>query len=151
MADTSILFVETRSSEQRLLLCRWVEQLVEQGWKVQVAAGSTMSAQQLNAMLWTFSDGSFVPHRIYDKSGTPPLSGEAVITAGETVVDDCEVLVVDGSFQLDFMKHFTWVIHFVLMDDEERRQESRLMWQEARDAGLTARHLPHGAKVQALS
>lgn len=150
MADTSILFVETRSSEQRLLLCRWVEQLVEQGWKVQVAADSTTSAQQLNAMLWTFSDRSFVPHRIHGESGAPPLSGEATITSGETVVAGCEVLVVDGSVQLDFLKHFIWVIHFVLMDDEERRQESRLMWQAARDEGLVARHVPYGAKIQTL-
>jgi len=151
MGDTSILFVETRSSEQSLLLCRWVEELVEQGWRVQVAADSSMAAQQLNTMLWTFSDRSFVPHRIYDESGAPPLSGEAIITAGETIVADCEVLVADGPVQLDFMKHFTWVIHFVLMDDDERRQESRLMWQEAREQGVTTRHVPHGAKVPKLT
>jgi DNA polymerase IIIc chi subunit len=150
MADTSILFVETRSSEQRLLLCRWVEHLVEQGENVQVAADSTMAAQQLDAMLWTFSQGGFIPHRIHDASSSSPLPGEVMITTGETVVPACEVLVADGSMRLDFMKRFRWAIHFVLMDDTERRQESRLIWQEARDQGMTPRHVPYAARLPAL-
>lgn len=145
MADTSIFFVETRSSEQRPLLCRWVESLFEQGKSVQVAAGSTTAAQQLNALLWTFSQGSFIPHRILDPSSPPPLPGEVTITPGESVAPGREVLVADGPVHLEFMRCFRWVVHFVLLDDPERLKESRRIWQEAKDLGISPHHVPYGS------
>lgn len=42
--------------------CRLAERAVEQGCQVYI---QTQDVQRLDDMLWTFSDGSFLPHEIY--------------------------------------------------------------------------------------
>lgn len=42
--------------------CRLAERAVEQGCQVYI---QTPDVQRLDDMLWTFSDGSFLPHEIY--------------------------------------------------------------------------------------
>jgi len=59
-----LIFVETRSNEKRATLCRQVEGFYEKGQHVLVVTDSTLAAQHLDQMLWTFSQESFVPHRI---------------------------------------------------------------------------------------
>src|SRR5688572_11838026 len=42
--------------------CRLAERAVEQGCQVYI---QTPDVQRLDDMLWTFSDGSFLPHEVY--------------------------------------------------------------------------------------
>jgi DNA polymerase-3 subunit chi len=118
------------------------------GRTVQISVNSTQAAQQLDALLWTFSQGSFIPHRIFDPSAPDRVLREVLIVAGETAVTGCDVLLADGPVSIDFMKHFRWVVHFVLLDDAERRQESRLLWQEAKGMGMKTEHIVRGATLR---
>jgi len=145
MPETEILFVETRASEQRNLLCRWVERFYEDGKRAQVAADSTMAAQVLDQLLWTFSQPSFIPHRIFTTRDVLPAVEPVVITVGETPLEDFDVLVCDGPVHLELMAHYPMVVHFVLVDDPEKKQESRMLWQTARDRGFRLRHVPAAA------
>lgn len=142
MTETEILFVETRTESQRGLLCRWVEEFYETGHKVQILVGSSVAAQNLDQLLWTFSQESFIPHRILSSSDSQCTVEPVVITIGETLLDGYPVLVCEGPVHLDFLQSYRQVVHFVLLDDAERRQESRLMWQHAKDHGLQLRHIP---------
>lgn len=145
-----IYFVETRADEQRGLLCRWVESLYEGGKKVQVVADSTIAAQHLDQLLWTFSQGSFIPHCIHAQGASELAMEPVVITVGELRLEGFDVLVCDGPVRLEFMSLYPAVLHFVVRDDNEKRQESRLMWQAARDKGLQVHHMPHGSGVKFL-
>jgi DNA polymerase-3 subunit chi len=138
----SIYFVETRSEEQRNLLCYWVERLFEKGMRVQVAAGSSMAAQHLDQLLWSFSQESFIPHIILTAQAPSSDITPVVITAGESRLEDFDALVCDGPVSLDFMKGYGMAVHFILLDDTDRRQESRMIWQSARDMGMTLYHVP---------
>ena len=86
MASTLIYFVETPSEKQRFLLCRWVDRFHEAGRKVQVLVDSTLAAQHLDQMLWTFSQESFIPHRVLPSKGSVDFMEPVVITVGEIVV-----------------------------------------------------------------
>ncbi|NLI83337.1 MAG: DNA polymerase III subunit chi [Deltaproteobacteria bacterium] len=145
MAGPLIFFVETPAAEQRILLCRWVEGFYAQKRRIQVVVESTVAAQQLDAMLWTFSQESFIPHGIQGGSNGDALPNEVWITIGETLVKGCEVLIADCPVELDFMKHFRWSVHFIVMDDSRQRQESRLVWQRAKEAGFALTHVPHAS------
>lgn len=142
MRETRILFVETRSAAQQVLLCQWVEDFYENGHKVQILVDSNVAAQNLDQLLWTFSQPSFIPHRIVSSAPPQPVMEPVVITVGERLLQDCPVLVCAAPVHLDFLRHFREVVHFVLLDDAERRQESRLLWQQAKDRGLPTRHIP---------
>ncbi|MGV8074294.1 MAG: DNA polymerase III subunit chi [Syntrophobacteraceae bacterium] len=145
-----IYFVETRAEEQRSLLCRWVECLYEVGKRIQVVADLMMAAQHLDQLLWTFSQGSFVPHRILAQGASEQIMDPVVITIGEVHLPGFDILVCDSPAHLEFMSLYPATLHFVLQDDEERRGESRLMWQIARDKGHNVQHLPYGSSVGTL-
>jgi len=143
MSQTIIYFVESRSEEQRNLLCQWVERFYEAGKRVHVIADSSTAAQHLDQLLWSFSQESFVPHRVVAaKTESTPID-PVVITAGEAALSDFDAVVSDGPVSLEFMKRFKEAVHFILLDDQERRQESRMLWQAARDQGLQVQHIRH--------
>jgi DNA polymerase IIIc chi subunit len=153
---TKIYFVETTTSDRRMSVCQWVDTFYEQGRRVQVVTDSTSAAQHLDQMLWTFAQGSFIPHRIYqadraaNTDGSPnPYATETeimepvVLTIGNELAPGYEVVVADSPADLDFLLRYQIAVHFVLLDSAEQRQESRLLWQRARDQGVEVEHIPH--------
>ena len=147
MYETTMYFVETKTEEQPAALCHWVERFYEEAKRVQVLAGSSMAAQHLDHLLWTFAQGSFIPHRIgsSDQSEAPPIE-PVIITVGESAVEGATVLICDGPAELEFMLRYEHVVHFVLLDDPEKRQNSRSLWQKVRDLGIRANHVSYVPK-----
>jgi len=144
---TGLLFVETRTDEKRKLLCKWVEHFYENGRKVQVSVDSTTAAQNIDQLLWTFSQGSFIPHKIISTATPQPFLEPVAIAVGQIKLQELDVLIADASVGLDIMEQFDLVVHFILMDDPEKRQESRLLWQAAKERGFQLQHSPYPANL----
>jgi DNA polymerase-3 subunit chi len=140
---TRLIFVETRSIEKRATLCCHVEGFYEKGLRVLVVTDSTLSAQHLDQMLWTFSQESFVPHCIVTRPGQDPPLEPVVIVSGTVFLPGFQVVVADSPLPLEFLAQFSSAVHFVLTDDPEQRQKSRLLWQAARDQGWSLQHVPY--------
>jgi DNA polymerase III subunit chi len=136
-----LYFVETGVSEQRTLLCRWAERLWSEGRRVQVAVDSTPAAQFIDQMLWTFSQPAFVPHAIFSPEEQERQVEPVLIAIGQERIEGFDALVCDAPVSLDFMRLFETAVHFVLRDDEGRRQDSRILWQRAKDSGLNPVHI----------
>ena len=78
-----------RPGARPLFTCRLTEKAYKQGHRVYINTASGQQLQQLDELLWTFRDGSFLPHAVYDAdaSETPPiLLGHAVEPEGPTDV-----------------------------------------------------------------
>lgn len=136
-----LYFVETKMADQKSLLCRWVEHYYEQGLRAQVLTDSTLAAQSLDQLLWTFSQPSFIPHRIVGAPDGAAPREPVIITVGEAPVPGYPILLCDAPADLDFMGRFDLAIHFVVIDDEARRQASRDLWQSGKERGLDLRHM----------
>jgi DNA polymerase-3 subunit chi len=149
---TCIHFIETRAEEQRNILCLWTELLYENGKRVQISVDSSMAAQHTDQLLWTFSQASFVPHRVASRDSSSFVE-PVVITVGDLYLRGFDILLCEGAKHLDFMKLYRQAVHFVITNDEEKKQESRLLWQKAKDEGFQLRHVPYamGSKPQTLS
>jgi DNA polymerase III subunit chi len=150
MSAPKILFLETRAEEKRILLCRVVEHFFDEGRKIQVLVDSTMAAQMIDNLLWTFSQGSFVPHRVVSLPLPQPIVEPVVITIGELPLQGFDILVVDERVNLETMKEYALAVHFVLKDDAEKRQESRQLWQAAKEEGFQLQHLSSAEKLADL-
>ncbi len=151
MAETTIYFVETKTEEQPLAVCQWVEQFYEQGRRVQVLAGSSLAAQRLDHLLWTFAQASFIPHRICQANQAGATVEPVIITTEEFAVEGTSVLICDGPAGLEFMQRYEEVVHFVLLDDSEKLQESRSLWQAGRDKGTRVNHISYAPKGRPVS
>jgi len=107
MNETTVYFVETRTAEQPVAVCRWVERFYDQGKRVQVAAGSAPAAQNLDQLLWTFAQGSFIPHRIGPAGSTANEGAEPVIiTLEESPIAGMTVLICDGAVGLESLLRY---------------------------------------------
>ena len=148
MPATKIIFVETRTAEKRALLCRWAERFYEEGHRVQILTASTMAARHLDELLWTFSQGSFVPHRIISAPPPQAISEPVVITTANIELDQFDILLADEPADLDSMGRRRQAVHFVLLDDPEKRQESRLLWQSAKQRGFQLQHIPYSSNTK---
>jgi DNA polymerase-3 subunit chi len=126
-----------------MLLCQWVEHFYESGRTAQVLVDSTLAAQHLDQMLWTFSQPSFIPHRILSSADAIPVDEPVIISIGEVVMPEREALVCDALAGLEFLGRYGVVLHFVIQDEPEGLQASRLLWQQVRDLGLGAQHVPY--------
>jgi DNA polymerase-3 subunit chi len=145
-----LCFLETKAAEQRALLCQWVEFFYEAGNKTQVLADSSMAAQHLDQMLWTFSQPSFIPHRVLSGRDASNVQEPVVITVGELRLPDWDVLICDGSARLELMVFYPVAIHFIILDDQDRRGESRLLWQQGKDRGVELRHIAYASNLPGL-
>lgn len=73
-------YILQESRHDRLrLACHLAEKAYLSDMTVYVNAASPTQAMQLDKLLWVFRDGSFVPHRCLDRSGTTEKCAEAVV------------------------------------------------------------------------
>lgn len=143
-----LYFVEMRMAEQRNVLCRWVEHYYEMGKRVQVLADSTVTAQHLDQLLWTFSQASFIPHRVVASwDGNEPRE-PVIVSVGEIFVPGFPVLLCDALASVQFMSRYEVAVHFITLEDGDQRQHSRDLWQAGKAQGLRLQHVPFTKQMQ---
>ncbi|MDD3649872.1 DNA polymerase III subunit chi [Immundisolibacter sp.] len=63
----------TPPPDAQLFACRLLETVVRRGAKVHVHVADEAAAHALDECLWSFSAGSFVPHRLVGSAGRAPV------------------------------------------------------------------------------
>lgn len=88
--DFYILHTTVRRERDRLA-CQLVDKAWHQGYRTYIHTHSLIQAKQLDDLLWTFKDTSFLPHDIYPDV----LSSTAPIRIGYTdqLCEQMEVLI----------------------------------------------------------
>ena len=74
----------------RHFACRLIEKIYKQGHRVFVRLDTLPDVQDFDQLLWTFSQGSFVPHAM---QGTPEVEESPVIVGQEASQAQADVLV----------------------------------------------------------
>ena len=114
------------------LTCRIAEKAWASGHRVLIHTGNETDARQMNELLWTFRDRSFVPHGLLgesDPSGTPVLVGHGTDAGGEH-----DVLINLADTVPAFFSSFERVIETV-GGDPGSRVASRERYRFYRDRG----------------
>ena len=78
--DFYVLGSEAQSDTLRFL-CRLIEKAYQQGKTLHVHTDSAQTSQQLDELLWTFSDNSFIPHQIDNPEAPINISQQATASA----------------------------------------------------------------------
>lgn len=88
---TKIDFYILASGNRERIACKLSEKAYGLGNRVYIHTESAQQAQQMDELLWTFRDGSFVPHEQYQ----PDTSGDCPIQIGcaESPDTECDVLI----------------------------------------------------------
>jgi DNA polymerase-3 subunit chi len=116
------------------LTCKLTEKAYKQGHQVYINTASDQQLKQLDDLLWTFRDGSFLPHGRYSAE-TP---GEQPILLGHAVEPDGpnDVLVNLANDIPAFFSRFNRVAELVGGDDAQR-EAGRARYRFYKDRGYT--------------
>lgn len=111
--------------------------LAEKAWRlentVHIHAASREEAERINELLWTFRDGSFVPHELLTPGGR---SAPVTIGSGELAVQARDLLINLSDTIPAFAESFPRVAELV-SSDETSKQESRKRFATYREQGHT--------------
>lgn len=122
MTRIDFYVLDRPASDARLLLaCRLAEKAVEQNYEVLINAASEPESFRLDELLWTFSQGSFLPHRLLASAGNAE-EGEHVLIGcglppGESHVD---LLINLAPAVPPFFSRFERVAEVVGAEDENK-------------------------------
>jgi DNA polymerase-3 subunit chi len=115
--------------------CRLAEKAYRLNNRVHIKVADQQSAAQIDELLWTFRDGSFVPHEILQQSGS---KSEAPVTIGSDALPaaDCDLLINLSNSVSESSASFARVAEIVTSDDESKKR-GRKHFVEYRNGGHT--------------
>jgi DNA polymerase III subunit chi len=130
-----------------------LQRSLERGWRVVVRCGSEAGMASLDAILWTFSDASFLPHGT--SAGPHPALQPIYLTLGSETPNGATVLMLVDGARASPAEIAGFERTCVLFDgaDEHAVAAARDDWRAVTGAGLAARYWAreHGRWVQKAS
>jgi DNA polymerase-3 subunit chi len=104
-----------------LLACRLVDKAWAAGQPVCIYDPDAGSLESLDTRLWTFSDGSFIPHERVEDAAAGCEAPVALVAARPPDILPRRILINLGAGVPDFATEFERVIE--LVDEEPQRRE----------------------------
>jgi DNA polymerase-3 subunit chi len=127
------LLAAAGESSRQLFACRLAEKAYRLQHTVHIQAADRQHARQLDDLLWTFRDGSFVPHELVETdsgAGGAPVTigvGAAEIRPGDLLINLTDAVP-------ERLDSFPRVAEIVT-SDEDCRQKSRRRFADYRSQG----------------
>ena len=136
MARVDFYLLKQEGPQPRnIFACRLAEKAYRLENTVHIHTLSRDDAERINDLLWTFRDGSFVPHELLG-AGTANRRAPITIGSGDDPVEPRDLLINLCDAIPDFAETFPRVAELV-SSDEPSKQESRKRFAAYRDKGHT--------------
>ena len=136
MTQVDFYILDSDSDEARLLLaCKIVDKATQLDHHVYVHSTSDAEAQKLDELLWTFSQGCFIPHVVVrSELGSPPLEPVLIGVNQRPGLGRWDVLVNLAPDVPEFFSRYERVAE-VVDANAARREQSRERYRFYRDRG----------------
>ena len=135
MATTEIGFYHLQKWPLERALPRLLTQIYERGLKAVVLVGSEDRMEALNALLWTFSTDSFLPHGSA-RDGNAPRQ-PIYLTTEEDNPNGATVLVLTDGMDAGSIGGFERCFDMFDGNDPEAVAAARARWKQRKEAGYT--------------
>ena len=115
--------------------CRLAEKAYRLNHRVHIQAADPQAAAELDDLLWTYRDGSFVPHEVL---GSEQSDTQSPVTIGHGPPPELEAQLLINLADRDIGQNasFPRIAEIVTSDDDSRRR-SRERYAHYRDIGHT--------------
>jgi len=130
---TEVIFYHVEHTSLERVLPGLLEKTLERGWRAVVQAGSQERVEALNTALWSYRDGSFLPHGTL--SDGAPEKQPIFLTSGSDRPNGANIrFFVDGS-DTDDLSAYERAVYLFDGRDEAAVALARSQWTKAKDAG----------------
>ena len=130
--DFYVLNASGETNRQRFA-CRLAEKAYRLQNTVHIQVADQQSAAQLDELLWTFRDGSFVPHEVLENSAAK-VASPVTISIDSLPPGNCDLLINLSNGMPQDSAAFPRVAEIVTSDDESKKR-SRQHFAEYRNEG----------------
>lgn len=121
MTQVDFYILQDHARDDRFgLACRLAEKAWRQGRRVLLHTGSAEEARHLDRLLWTYRDGSFVPHGPLGDAD-PALNPVLICRQGQEPAEEHDVLINLASEIPTFFSRFDRVAECVDHDEAARK------------------------------
>ncbi len=136
MTQVDFYILDSDSEDARLrLACKIVDKAMQQSQHVFIHAASEPEARKLDELLWTFSQGSFIPHSLLSTPPAEPPREPVLIGFGlEPLGERWDVMINLAANVPEFFSRYQRVAE-VVDGDATRREQSRDRYRFYRDRG----------------
>jgi DNA polymerase III subunit chi len=114
-----------------------LEKSLERGWKAVVEVSSDLRKTALDDALWTYSEGSFLPHGIDGETGCETQPIVITTTSANSNAADIRFLV-DGARLMPDLSGYQRVALMFDGEDPAALEAARADWKQAKASGLAA-------------
>lgn len=123
---------DTDPAARHILACRIAEKAYKLGNRIHIHTDSTEQTQLIDDLLWTFRNGSFLPHQ---KNTDADDSNTAITIGNDKDLDsEADVLINLAQDIPSFFSHFERVVELV-DDDPQYKLQARARYKFYRDRG----------------
>jgi len=126
---------ESGELSRRRFACRLAEKAYKLQHSVHIVTGSNDAAAGLDELLWTFRDGSFVPHEVVD-AGSGPVESPVTISVSPYLPESAHLLINLGDAVPVDVERFERIAE-VVSNDDECKSHSRTRFVDYRAGGHT--------------
>lgn len=134
MARVDFYLLKAAGEPARLLFaCRLAEKVYRLEQSVHIHAADRQQASHLDDLLWTFRDGSFVPHEVIER-GEEHVESPVTIGCSTDALRGADLLINLGDDRVEDSGAFPRLAEIVT-SDEDRKQRSRRLFAEYRSQG----------------
>ncbi len=130
---TEVGFYHLRTMPLERALPRLLERALAEGHRILVVAGSDERVRDLDALLWTYSDASFLPHGTA-RDGPAARQPVFLATSDDNPNDATMLVLVDGATSRRFGA-FKRVCDLFDGNDPQSVDAARQRWREAQAQG----------------
>ncbi len=125
---------DAAESARLLLAARIAEKAMLRDQHVYINTADRPESERLDELLWTFSAGSFVPHRIVDTADDEHYEERVLIGTDVALSDPCEVMINLATSVPEFFSRYERVAEIVDAH-ADRRDAGRSRYKYYRDRG----------------
>ncbi len=135
MSEPRVDFYITSAGNARLsLACKLAEKAYLAAHSVLIWHSEPAELQMLDEMLWTFRDGSFVPHELLG-THAEGLDTPVLLTCGPLPAGELDVIINLATAVPDFLDRAKRVVE-IIDGDEGRRQAGRARYKAYLERGV---------------
>ena len=128
--------IEDPSSAARLkLACKLAEKAYLAGQTVLVWHTDARELHEFDELLWTFNDGSFVPHEALPNSGAPGTESPVFLSAGVALSANVDI-IINLAPELPLSLSWTRRVAEIIDGDDARRRAGRARFKAYRELGV---------------
>lgn len=140
MEKPIVLFIELKIASKNKYICEIVEKIYNNNISLNIYAEGK-NASQLDNLLWTWKQESFIPHKINENN---PTSDEKVIISNSIEnLHAAQALVLHDPLPIDLLQKYKLIIDFAEIYHSDKKIESRKRFKELRDSNKFDIHFTH--------